>query len=177
MTRARSLPHPGVAVAVALLAAALLAGVLAATPNAKASTDDVIVAQPFHADSANPSVGDTCPRGATDGTLGWLFGAPPTVYVTGTALDHPLPGDTSAACGEDGRFTTVTFTAYAGGARVATGVQKVDNGRRAFPDGFSLRAAQPITLVTVQVCRTTLDPAPITYCGQLRKYSRPVTTG
>ncbi len=171
MTRARFLPRAATWGAVALLAAALLTAALIATAPAKASTDDVIIGQPFAADSTNRQAGDTCPMGATRGTLGWHPGAR-TVEVTGTIADHPLPGDTDLACGEDGRFTTVTFAAYsAGGARKDTKSQKADNGQQRI--STSLNATEPIVLVTVQVCRTTLDPAPFTYCGALQKYPVP----
>ncbi len=50
---------------------------------------------------------------------------------------------------------------------------------RSRPRDFSISlagplAARPIQLVTVQVCRTTHDPAPFTYCGALTKYPAPV---
>ena len=182
MTPARSLPSLAAAGAVALLAAVVLAGVLIATAPAKASTDGPGTGQPFAADSSNKQVGDTCPMGLTSGTLDWhtglgprtpgIIGSTKTVDVAGIVADHPLPSDLSTACGEDGRFTTATFAAYSAGVQIASSAQKADNGELDF--SFALKAAQPIQLITVQVCRTTLDPAPFTYCGLLQKYPAPI---
>ncbi len=175
MTRARSLPHPGVAVAVALLAAALLAGFLAVVPHAKASTNDVIIAQSFRADSANKAAGDTCPMGSTSGTLGWQPGLRTLVAVSGTVADHPLPGDTSTVCGEDGRFSTVTFAAWsAAGVRLDTKSQTADNSQQRV--STYLKAAEAIALVTVQVCRNPGETFPFSYCGPRKEYRAPVTS-
>src|SRR6266545_1539502 len=54
----------------ALLAGGLTAAVASAKPAPDAAVDDVIVVQPFAADS-----GDRCPRGFTKGQLGWHAGA------------------------------------------------------------------------------------------------------
>ncbi len=178
MSQGRFLPRT--AAAAVLLAAALLAGGLtAAAASAQPATDraaeDVIIVQPFAADS-----GDKCPMGSTKGVLGWHSGAR-TVDIAGTVTDHPLPGDTNSACAEDGRETIATFTALAPGVAAQKITQRANNGQRDFRTSFAFPA--PIAQVTVQVCRHIPLPAPLPvqsnppdYCGPLQTYRAPQAT-
>ncbi len=155
----------------ATVVAALVTTVLLGGMAAHASLppgDDVIVVQPFAADS-----GDRCPMGATKGTLGWHLGTL-SVDVAGTVADHPLPGDTNPACAQDGRSTTATFTASAPNRVVRRVSQQANDGQQAFKFSFP----GPVQAVTVQVCRHGLLPTPPDYCGPAQRYPRSlVTTG
>lgn len=166
MTRGRALHH---AVAgAALVIATLFAGGVTATVPADASAQDVVVGQRYSADS-----GDKCPMGSTKGTLGWQLGTPRAVGVTGAVADRPVPNDPDQACGDDGRYTTATFTAYTEGTAVASIIQRADNGQRDI--SFSLISRHPIDLVVVQVCRISVPAGPAGYCGTPQRYPAPVT--
>lgn len=164
--------------ALILVGAAFAAAVTGPVMPASASTGDVtgtVVNQPFAADS-----GDDCPRGRARGVLGWhlppLGGGPTAVDVTGTLVDQPASGDVSTPeCADDGRFSAVTFTAYAGATVVDTGSGHVDNGTVRIAFRLAARArAVPIDRVVVQVCRVNLDPAPFEYCGPRQQYRAPI---
>jgi hypothetical protein len=155
-------------------AAAVTGLVMPASASAGEATNTV-VDQAFAADS-----GDACPHGRAKGLLGWhlrpLGGGPIAVDVTGILLDQPVSGDASTPeCADDGRFSVVTFTAYAGATVVDTGSGRVDNGtvRIAFQLAAEVRAI-PIDQVVVQVCRVNLDPAPFEYCGPKQQYRAPI---
>ncbi len=125
MSPGRLLPRTvGAAV---LLAVVLLAGGLTAAASAQPATDraveDVIIPQPFAADS-----GDQCPMGSIEGLLGWHAGAR-LVEVTGTVTDHPLPGDTDPACAEDGRETVAMLNAFAPGVAPQRIIQRANDGQ------------------------------------------------
>jgi hypothetical protein len=172
-TRVRRLPAAVIMVGAAF--AATVTGLVTPAAASAAEVPDTVVDQPFAADS-----GDACPLGRTKGVLGWhlrpLGGGPTAVDVTGILLDQPLSGDVSIPeCADDGRFSTVTFTALAGGTVVDTGSGRVDNGtvRLAFRLAAEVRAI-PIDQVVVQVCRVNLDPAPFEYCGPKQVYRAPI---
>lgn len=135
-----------------LLAAALVAGMLAAAPVAQA---DVVVEQRFAADS-----GDRC--GVTKGVLAWY--QTPRVDVTGVLHDLPC----------DGLFSAATFVAYAGGKAVDDQRVRADDGAAefAFPLTNTVSTA-PVERVTVQVCRFPFEIG-ISYCGSPREYRSPV---
>jgi hypothetical protein len=164
-----------VAIMVGSAFVAMVIGLVAPASAYAGEAPDTIVNQPFAADS-----GDACPRGQTKGLLGWhlrpLGGGPIAVDVTGILLDRPLSGDVSIPeCADDGRFSTVTFTAFAGATVVDTESARVDNGTVRL--GFRLAAevrAIPIDQVVVQVCRVNLDPAPFEYCGPKQQYRAPI---
>jgi hypothetical protein len=158
-----------------LAAAAGLVITAAAPASAAATAADTVVEQTFAADS-----GDACPHGRTKGVLGWhlppLGGGPTVADVTGVLLDQPVSGDVSIPeCGDDFRFSVVTFTALAGGRTVDTESARVDNGtvRFAFRLGADVRPV-PIDTVVVVVCRVNLDPAPFTFCGAKQVYRAPI---
>ena len=111
---------------------------------------DAVPETRFYADS-----GDPCPMGATRGLLRW---GSESVSVSGTVVDRPLPSDADTRCGEDGRYTTATFTAYVGTTPVATGSGRADNG--ATPIAFRLDSRRPIERVVVVVCRQVPAVAP-----------------
>lgn len=157
---------------------AVVAGLVFPAPvsaSAGAAAQDTVVEQRFAADS-----GDACPRGRTQGVLGWhlppLGGGPVVADVTGILLDQPVSGDVSIPeCADDFRFSMVTFTAIAGAKVVDTESARVDNGTARF--AFRLAAevtAIPIDMVVVQVCRVNLDPAPFTFCGPKQQYRAPI---
>jgi len=186
LRRGRATPRvaaAAVVLATALLATALLAAGVSGTASAKPSATAATVSQPFAADS-----GDRFKCGSTNGQFGWHPGSPQTVDVQGTVADHPLPGEPrNGACGDswypdDGYFTDVTFTAYAGASQVGSVSASADNGERTFPSGFALNASGPIERVTVQVCRLShgppaLPPVPVRYCGPAQTYQSPLATG
>jgi hypothetical protein len=151
----------GLAGAVAALATVVAGDAAAAQP----PVSDPVVTAPFAADS-----GDACKLGATRGTLGWHIGQR-QVDVRGTVVDRG-PG---LPCGDDGRYTTATFTAYTGDVRVGPPVvRKVDNGRLGF--GFPITSARGVSTVVVQVCRHSRLPGPPDYCGTPHVNRAPATT-
>jgi len=148
----------------------------AAAPGQQAVAPGTVVRQPFAADS-----GDACRYGVVKGQLGWHIGPvtsrPTVVDVDGTLVDRPLPTDSDAACGDDGRYSIATFTAYAGSAGVARAAVRVDNGAQ--PVRFTLAnttSTAGITLVVVQVCRPPLVGLRPVYCGAKQEYRAPVST-
>ncbi|HEX6467765.1 MAG TPA: hypothetical protein VF069_01620 [Streptosporangiaceae bacterium] len=152
-------------------AVAITGGIVASTP----ALAGPAIQRPFAADS-----GDACRYGSTEGTLTWqygLFSSPlplTAVDVRGTVTDHPLTGDTSFACRDDGFFSRATFTAYSGTAIVAEREAKADNAVVGFE--FTLapaKAAGQITRVVVQVCRDPLVTLPPSYCGKAVAYDAP----
>ncbi len=156
-----------------MLAAASIGGatLMGGLGVASASTVPVVV-QPFAADS-----GDVCPMGFTKGTIAWQVGPANVgrvVDLKGIVADRPLPADPSGACGEDARFTTATFTAYARGSAVDSESQQADNGQRAF--SASLTSAAGIDLLVVQVCRHSRLPGPPDTCGKPQVYHAPVSS-
>jgi hypothetical protein len=154
--------------------AAMVTGLVTPASASAAEGPDTVVDQPFAADS-----GDACPLGRAKGLLGWhlrpLGGGPIAVDVTGILVDQPSGDVSIPECVDDGRFSTVTFTAYLGQTVVDTGSARVDNGTVRL--GFRLAAevrATPIDQVVVQVCRVNLDPAPFEYCGPKQRYRAPI---
>ena len=186
MSRGRGLPRAAAAAVLlvgALLAGGLTAAVASAKPAPDAAVDDVIVVQPFAADS-----GDRCPRGFTKGQLGWHAGAL-AVDLDGVVGDQPLPGNANPACAEDRRATTAYFTAYAGASVLDAASVGANNSERVFPDALALHASRPIEAVTVQVCRISLapppsplppfpppPPPPVRICGPVHRYAAPAAT-
>jgi hypothetical protein len=160
--------------AIAVLALAG-AGVWTATAYASVAPGptDTVVEQPFAADS-----GDRCQYGSTRGLLGWHLGPlvrPATVAVRGSVLDRPLSLPSIPECGDDGRHTVLTMTAYARGVAVDQELVRVDNGVREF--GFQLAnttSLAPIERVVVQVCRHPRTPGPAVHCGVEQVYRAPV---
>jgi hypothetical protein len=150
--------------AAALGAVALVIG--AAT--AQAAVVGAIVTQPFSADS-----GDACRMGQTRGKLGWHTDTRRVVEVNGVMVDRPVPGDADTRCGNDGRYSVVTFTGFSRGTVVTRGTQRVDNGQRDIRLG--LVAERPIDLVLVQVCRPSTLPGPADVCGPAQRYPAPIT--
>lgn len=165
------------AVAVAVIGPAAPGAAARSAPAAPAAPPAVVVPQSFAADS-----GDNCRYGATRGTLGWVFGAPPsyrvTVAVRGTVVDRPTPDDTRV-CPGDRRYTIATFTAYAGRLEVDSDARRVDDGSLAFEFTLGLNSNLiTIDRVVVQVCRISLLPGPYDYCGTPQEYRVPIhTTG
>jgi hypothetical protein len=158
----------GLAGAVSALATATVVagGAAAAQPPASGPVvSGPIVSDPFAADSD-----DACTLGATKGTLGWHLGQR-QVDVRGAVVDRG-PG---LPCGNDGRYTTATFTAYAGDVPAGTPVvRKVDNGQLSFT--FPITSARAISTVVVQVCRHSRLPGPADYCGTPDVNRAPLTT-
>jgi hypothetical protein len=154
----------------ALLAAGLVAVAQATSASAEAQPESVSTA--FAADSR-----DSCKYGETSGVLGWrlppLGGAAVAVDVTGTVVDRPVIG-VPFRCGDDGRFSIATVTAFAGSAAVDSERVTADNGTRRF--AFQLAAGERATVidrVVVQVCRSARTPA-VDYCGPEQVYRSPV---
>lgn len=160
--------RPTARVAGFVLAAAVLTGGLTQPAFAAAAATDV--PQPFAANS-----GDACRMGAAKGTIVWHL-APASRAVDGraTVLDRPVPNDPGPGCGDDGRYTVLTLTAYVAGVRVDQQSLRVDNNSREAP--FTLTATKPIEAVSVQVCRLTRLPGPPVYCGIAQTYPAPLTT-
>jgi hypothetical protein len=157
--------------ALALAAAGAWTAPAAAT--AAEPLPDTIVEQPFAADS-----GDRCQYGYTRGTLGWHLGPlvrPRTVDVKASIVDRPLPAQPVTICGDDGRFTVVTMTAYARDVAVDTELVRADNGIReiTFPLVNETSVA-PIDRIVVQVCRHPRVSGPAVYCGARQEYRAPV---
>jgi hypothetical protein len=146
--------------AVAGLLAAGLAGPAGASGTA---STDIVPEQRFYADS-----GDPCPMGLTRGLLRW---GSLSVSVSGTVVDRPLPSDINTTCGEDGQYTTATFTGYVGATTVATGIGRADNG--ANPIAFRLGSSRPIDRIVVVVCRHFVPVGPPIVCGASSEYPRP----
>jgi hypothetical protein len=156
----------------AITGVAMATMLLGSVPSAQAATRapvaDVIVTQPFLAHS-----GDACMMGFTRGTLGWYPG-PLRVDIVGTVADRPLPSEPTTACGEDGRYSVATFTAFATNGGQASVAVRADNGQRAF--SVPLRATTRIELIVVQVCRHSPLPGPASYCGPAQRYLAPLIT-
>jgi hypothetical protein len=167
MGRARS----GRRVIAALLLALAAVGVGTATAYAGTSPNSV-VEQPFAADS-----GDACKYGATRGTIFWTLGpfvTPAPVGVKGTLIDRPL-SDMPSVCGNDGRFSVVTFTAYAGTVKVDEQLVRADNQLVDYQ--FRLvneTSTAPISHLVVVVCRHFPAPGPAVYCGPRQLFRAPV---
>lgn len=155
--------------AAVLIATAAFAGGMAGSAAAEAPAGDVIVSQPYAADS-----GDRCPMGVTRGKLGWHVNGQRTVEIAGTVLDLPLPSDPGTGCGEDGRFTVATFTAFSRYVPIPldTERQAVNNGTRDFR--AQLTSPRQIDFVVVQVCRRSLFGAPAEVCGAPKRFPAPV---
>lgn len=171
MRRARSTLRAAALLVCAL--SAVLTGVGPASAAARVAPDTV-VEQPFAADS-----GDSCRYGYTKGVLGWhlgpLVGRPTVVEVAGTVLDRPLSGSPAGSCGNDGRYATVTLTAYVGTKPVDTAAARVDNGTRDFR--FQLAnttTAARIDRIVIEVCRPSLLDGRTAYCGPKQEYRAPV---
>lgn len=160
-----------IVVAMAAMAAAV-AGV--AAPAAAQNQ----VAQPFAADS-----GDNCRYGSTTGTLTWAEVHPPefpSVAVSGTVADRPLPADPGPACPDDGHFTIANFAAYNGNVLVDSEAQQINNGRGAFDFRLAPSPGQlvpRIERVVVVVCREPVIGPGTGYCGQSQTYFPPNVTG
>lgn len=129
---------------------------------------------PFAADSA-----DACRYGTSSGTLGWRYGSTSplpasAVDVKGQLTDRPLPADPSTACRDDGYYSTVTFTAYAGSVAVDRQSRSTNNGTASFE--FTLAANTTtggLDRVVVQVCRSPINTLPPSYCGKAVTYLAP----
>ncbi len=145
--------------ALGFLAAMLFGGATTA-----AAAEGPVILPPTFA----PDPGDGCPMGYTKGTLSWLLGPNPAVGVDGVALDRPLTDEIIVGCGEDRRFTVVTFTAYSRTGAREGAVVRVDNGMRDFT--FTLSPAGGAAVLTVQVCRHSVLTGKLEYCGELKKY-------
>lgn len=134
-----------------------------------ASAARVAASQRFAADS-----GDECRYGYTEGELVWIT-APPSsqVWITGIVADRPLPADPGGFCRDDLRYSSASFTAYAGEVQVARVEQRVNNGTQQLDLVLDAGTApRPVDLVIVQVCRVSLlapNPQP-EYCGLPQKY-------
>jgi hypothetical protein len=168
----------GLRTPVVLLCAVVAAGaptVALAGPASGQVVPSTLVEQPFAADS-----GDSCRYGLVEGVLGWRLdplGGPPTVVeVTGTIRDRPVPIHPTEECGNDGRYSTATLTAYARSGVVDTETVRVNNGAREF--AFRLTGtsgAVPIARVIVEVCRPPLVGTRPVYCGPRQEYRAPVS--
>jgi hypothetical protein len=160
--------------AAVLLAGLASAGVAAFSPAAQAAPATV-VEQPFAAGSA-----DSCRYGQARGILGWwlppIGGGPRAVDVSGVLVDHPVSPVTTPECPNDGRFSTVLFTAFAGGAQVDAELVRTDDSART----FQLQLAgetRPVVIdtVVVQVCRQFAFAGPPVYCGPKQAFRAPVS--
>jgi hypothetical protein len=154
-------------VASILLASAVLTGGLTQPAVAVTATTDV--PQPFTAHS-----GDVCRMGVAKGTIVWHL--PPdgrTVDGTVTVVDRPVPDDPGPVCRDDGRYSTLTMTAFVAGTQVDQQVFPVDNGYR--QSTLELTATKSIETIVVQVCRHFRLPGPPIYCGTAQSYHAPVS--
>ncbi|MGP3960606.1 hypothetical protein ACTWPT_31815 [Nonomuraea sp. 3N208] len=121
----------------------------------------------FYADS-----GDSCRRGVTEGTLDWVEGpvVRPTVRVSGYLADEGV----NSPCAQDGMFSKATFSAYNGDTLVDSETYKADNQRIVL--SFALSDPSGVTAinrVVVQVCRFSVTPIGISYCGRAAEYKMP----
>ena len=154
-------------VAGTLLVAATLTGCL--TQPAVAATAVTDVPQAFAAHS-----GDSCRMGVAKGTIVWHL--PPdgrTVDGNVTVVDRPVPDDPGPGCGDDGRYSILTMTAFVGTTQVDRQVFAADNDSR--ESRLRLTATRSIETVVVQVCRSTRLPDPPVYCGIAQSYHSPVS--
>lgn len=158
---------PTAHVAGALLAGALLTGGL--TQPAAAATMTTDVPQPFTAHS-----GDACRMGVAKGTILWHL-PPDNRAVDGkvAVVDRPVPKDPGPGCGDDGRYSILTVTAFVGRTQVDQQAFAADNG--SIESTLHLTATSPIESIMVQVCRSTRLPGPAIYCGPTQSYHAPVT--
>jgi hypothetical protein len=127
---------------------------------------------PFAADS-----GDACKYGVTKGVFVWTSGpldpiARPgrIVKASGVLVDEPKQPDPKA-CPGDFRYTIGIYTAY--GRTTELGREKfaVDNGELQLRFVFdATKAAEPVDVIVVQVCRISLLPGPFDYCGEPQKF-------
>ncbi|TMR94101.1 hypothetical protein [Nonomuraea basaltis] len=151
--RLRAWPALGVMVA---------AGLLTAQPAVAAQA-----VVKFYADS-----GDSCRRGAAEGTLDWVTGpvVRPTVRVDGYLADDPV----NAPCAPDGMLSRATFSAYNGDTLVDSEAVKADDQRISLSFALSDPAGvTAIDRVVVQVCRFSATPIGISYCGKAAEYKMP----
>jgi hypothetical protein len=150
--------------ATALVSAAVYAAPAQAVSAEPPRTE--VVEQPFYVDS-----GDRCARGSAEGVLIWRpLLNPNRADVVGEVVDD----STNPACGDDGRYTVVTFTPYSYESDAAEWRQ-VDNGTLEYKmpvDGNSTEAY--IEQMIIQVCRVSRLPGPPPYCGTARVYPSPL---
>jgi hypothetical protein len=139
---------------------AVLAAGLMAAPSAMAAE-----AVKFAADS-----GDTCRRGAAEGTLERYDGPVihPVVNVEGLLSDEALP----TVCFPDDLHSTVTFRGYRGADLVDSETYKADDEQVKFAFELS-NGLLSIDRVVVQVCRFSNSPIGISYCGTAQEYKIP----
>lgn len=166
-----ALSHLRRTAAVVVALAAVLAGASTATAAPVATeSGDPTVAQPFAAES-----GDRCRYGQVEGLLAWRFSRPPVypqVDVRGALVDHPTPSPIGELrCPDDGFYSYVRFTAYAGRTVLDEQAVRVDNDVLR----FGLTLGQPTSVthvdrVTVQVCRVAIRVPVRDYCGPVRDY-------
>ncbi|TMR11505.1 hypothetical protein ETD86_35550 [Nonomuraea turkmeniaca] len=144
-------------------------------PAVAAAAAALLAAQPavaqamvkFYADS-----GDSCRRGVTEGTLDWVEGPVirPTVRVSGYLADEGV----NSPCAQDGMLSRATFSAYNGTTLVDSEAYKADDQRIVL--SFALSDPSGVTAinrVVVQVCRFSVTPIGISYCGRAAQYKAP----
>lgn len=156
---------------IAVSVAVVLTGATAATAApVVVEPADPTVAQPFAAES-----GDRCRYGTVEGVLAWRFSRPPVypqVDVRGVLVDNPTPSPiVDRNCPDDGFYSYVRFTAYAGRTVLDEQLVRVDND--AVRLGLTLGQPTSVThvdRVTVGVCRVALRLPERFYCGPVNHY-------